>query len=212
MLPDDVMAALTDARITAAAPAGPLGAAPASEIDKAVAMIRSAAWPVLLVGARGADVDACQAVRALLETTRCRSWRPSRPPVASRKLESCYVGRVGLFKNQPGDVVIAQADVLVTIGYDPVEYDPRLWNADPARTVIHIDSLPAQTNHYQRPWNCAATSPPPSRRWPGSSRILSSPRSSPRRSGPSGGRWPTSTRRRCAVSTVPPGSTPPGWP
>ena len=46
--------------------------------------------------------------------------------------------------------MVGQADVLVTIGYDPVEYDPRLWNADPARTVIHIDSLPAQIdNHYQ---------------------------------------------------------------
>ncbi|HEX3957677.1 MAG TPA: acetolactate synthase AlsS [Trebonia sp.] len=151
VLADDVMAALTDARTTVARPAGPLGAAPASEVDKAVAMIRSADRPVLLVGARGADVDACQAVRALLETTSLPVVETFQAAgVASRELESCYVGRVGLFKNQPGDVVIAQADVLVTIGYDPVEYDPRLWNADPARTVIHIDSLPAQIdNHYQ---------------------------------------------------------------
>jgi acetolactate synthase I/II/III large subunit len=70
--------------------------------------------------------------------------------VASRELESCYVGRVGPFKNQPGDMVLARADVLVTIGYDPVEYDPRRWNADPARTAIHIDSPPAVIdNNYQ---------------------------------------------------------------
>jgi thiamine pyrophosphate-dependent acetolactate synthase large subunit-like protein len=52
VLADDVMAAPTDARITAAAPAGPLGPAPAGEVGKAAAMIRSAARPVLLVGLR----------------------------------------------------------------------------------------------------------------------------------------------------------------
>jgi acetolactate synthase I/II/III large subunit len=151
VLADDVMAALTDARIIAATPAGPLGAAPASEIDKAVAMIRSAARPVLLVGVRGADVDACDAVRALLESTSLPVVETFQAAgVVSRELESCYVGRVGLFKNQPGDIVVAQADVLITVGYDPVEYDPRMWNADAARTVIHIDSLPARIdNHYQ---------------------------------------------------------------
>jgi acetolactate synthase I/II/III large subunit len=151
VLADDVMAAPTAARISSAAPAGALGPAPASEIGKAAAMISSAARPVLLVGVRGADMDACQAVRDLLAATGLPVVETFQGAgVVSRELESCYVGRVGLFKNQPGDVVVGHADVLVTIGYDPVEYDPRLWNADPARPVLHIDSLPAQVdNHYQ---------------------------------------------------------------
>ncbi len=70
--------------------------------------------------------------------------------VVSRELEDHFVGRVGLFRNQPGDILISHADVLVTVGFDPVEYDPRLWNADPARTLIHIDEIPADIdNHYQ---------------------------------------------------------------
>jgi acetolactate synthase-1/2/3 large subunit len=70
--------------------------------------------------------------------------------VVSRELEDHFVGRVGLFRNQPGDILIAHADVLVTVGFDPVEYDPHLWNSDPARTVIHIDEVPADIdNHYQ---------------------------------------------------------------
>jgi acetolactate synthase-1/2/3 large subunit len=65
-------------------------------------------------------------------------------------LEDHFVGRIGLFRNQPGDVLISHADVLVTAGFDPVEYDPRLWNSDPLRTVVHIDELPADIdNHYQ---------------------------------------------------------------
>ncbi len=151
VLADDVMAAPTDASIASAATPTPLGPAPASEIDKAAAVIRSAARPVLMVGLRGADVEACQAVRALLRATALPIVETFQAAgVVSRELESCYAGRVGLFKNQPGDMVLAHADVLVTIGYDPVEYDPRRWNADPARTVIHIDSLPAMIdNNYQ---------------------------------------------------------------
>ena len=70
--------------------------------------------------------------------------------MVSRELEDHFVGRVGLFRNQPGDIVIGHADVLVTVGFDPVEYDPRLWNPDPARTLIHLDEMPADIdNHYQ---------------------------------------------------------------
>jgi acetolactate synthase-1/2/3 large subunit len=70
--------------------------------------------------------------------------------VVSRELEDRFVGRVGLFRNQPGDIVIDHADVLVTVGFDPVEYDPGLWNSDPRRTLIHIDEMPADIdNHYQ---------------------------------------------------------------
>jgi len=151
VLANDVMAAPTVASIAGPSPVGTLGPAPASEIERAAELVRSANRPVLLVGLRGADVAACDAVRRLLAATGLPVVETFQAAgVVSRELESHYVGRVGLFKNQPGDAVVAQADVLVTIGYDPVEYDPRLWNTDPSRTVIHIDSIPAQLdNHYQ---------------------------------------------------------------
>jgi len=61
------------------------------------------------------------------------------------------LGRVGLFRNQPGDVIVAQADVLIAIGYDAVEYDPVLWNSDVRRTVVHVDSLPADIDSNYQP-------------------------------------------------------------
>jgi acetolactate synthase-1/2/3 large subunit len=33
-----------------------------------------------------------------------------------------------LFHTQPGDKLLDAADLVITIGYDPVEYDPSLWN------------------------------------------------------------------------------------
>jgi acetolactate synthase-1/2/3 large subunit len=65
-------------------------------------------------------------------------------------LEDHFLGRVGLFRNQPGDIIVAHADVLIAIGYDAVEYDPVQWNSDVERTVVHVDSIPAEIdNNYQ---------------------------------------------------------------
>jgi acetolactate synthase-1/2/3 large subunit len=151
ILPADVMGAPTTAAITQPLPVPDLGPAPTAAIERAVDLIRSARRPALLIGVRGADLPVCTAVRALLAETDLPVVETFQAAgVVSRKLEEHYLGRVGLFRNQPGDVVIAQADVVITLGYDPVEYDPGLWNTDPDRTIVHIDSLPAEIdNHYQ---------------------------------------------------------------
>src|SRR5439155_15490422 len=45
---------------------------------------------------------------------------------------------------------LADADVVIAVGYDLVEFAPRLWNGGRDKTVIHIDTLPAEVDeHYQ---------------------------------------------------------------
>ena len=151
VLPSDVLSAPTAAAITTRHPVPALAGAPITGIRAAADLIKAAKRPVLLVGVRGAAPDSCAAVRALVSATELPVVETFQGAgVISRDLESHYLGRVGLFRNQPGDVLVAQADVLITIGYDAVEYDPGLWNDDPTRTVVHIDSLPAGIdNHYQ---------------------------------------------------------------
>ena len=151
ILPQDVLAAPTCAGLRRVLPAPALGSAPADAIGKAANLIRQAQRPALLVGSRGADPHSCTALRALVAATGLPVVETFQAAgVVSRALEDHYLGRVGLFRNQPGDVVVANADVLVTVGYDPVEYDPVLWNADIERTVVHIDTIPADIdNHYQ---------------------------------------------------------------
>jgi acetolactate synthase-1/2/3 large subunit len=114
-------------------------------------LIRAAQRPVLFVGVRVGEPEPCAALRELLAVTDLPVVETFQAAgVVSRELEDHFVGRVGLFRNQPGDIVIGHADVLVTVGFDPVEYDPRLWNSDPARTLVHIDEVPADIdNHYQ---------------------------------------------------------------
>lgn len=151
VIPADVSAAATSAAIVEPSPVPPMGPAPADRIARSAKMIRSAQRPVLFVGMRVGDPEPCEALRELLAVTDLPVVETFQAAgVVSRELEDHFVGRVGLFRNQPGDILISRADVLVTVGFDPVEYDPRLWNSNPARTLIHIDEIPADLdNHYQ---------------------------------------------------------------
>jgi acetolactate synthase-1/2/3 large subunit len=151
VLPADVLAAPTAAAITTRHPIPVVAGAPTAAVRAAADIIAAAKRPVLLVGLRGGAPDSCKAVRDLVSATELPVVETFQGAgVVSRDLEIQYLGRVGLFRNQPGDILVSHADVLITVGYDAVEYDPVLWNDDPARTVIHIDSLPADIDtHYQ---------------------------------------------------------------
>jgi acetolactate synthase-1/2/3 large subunit len=151
VLPVDVLAAPTTAGITTRMPIPPLASAPTAVIAKASELIRAARRPALLVGIRGADQDSTRALRALVAATGLPVVETFQAAgVISRALEGNFLGRVGLFRNQPGDVILAHSDVLITVGYDAVEYDPVLWNNNVERSIVHVDSVPADIdNHYQ---------------------------------------------------------------
>lgn len=151
VLPADVMAELTEASIPRAFAEPTLGAAPPDLVRRVVRAVLDAERPVLLVGLRGVDDRSVRAVRALLAQTGLPIVETFQAAgVVSRELDHHYMGRVGLFRNQPADVLVAHADLLVTIGYDPVEYDPVMWNTDVDRDVVHIDTVPATIdNNYQ---------------------------------------------------------------
>jgi hypothetical protein len=46
---------------------------------------------------------------------------------------------VGLFRNQPGDALLAESDLVVTVVFDPVEYDPEVWNEEHTKRIFSID-------------------------------------------------------------------------
>lgn len=56
-----------------------------------------------------------------------------------------------MVKNQPGNVLLNKADLIISVGYDSVEYDPRLWNFNGQHDIIHIDSLQADIDTHYRP-------------------------------------------------------------
>lgn len=51
-----------------------------------------------------------------------------------------YVGRVGLFNNLPGDELVFNSDLVITLGLNLVEYWASVWNTDNKR-IIDIDTV-----------------------------------------------------------------------
>ena len=44
-----------------------------------------------------------------------------------------------------------RADLVVSVGYDLVEYGPMRWNPDGNKRIIHIDTAPAEVDHAYQP-------------------------------------------------------------
>lgn len=44
-----------------------------------------------------------------------------------------------------------RADLVVSVGYDPVEYGPGRWNPGGAKRIVHIDTTPAEVDAAYRP-------------------------------------------------------------
>lgn len=148
---DVAKAAVSAAPIPAVDPVGP-GAAPPDRLERAAALLNAARAPVVLLGVSAGAPAAAAALR--------RFVRRHPLPVAmtfeaagalSRDLLDRFVGRVGYVRNQPGDLVLQRADLVLTVGYDTVEYDPTAWNVSAAATIIHLDALPATVDRAYRP-------------------------------------------------------------
>lgn len=107
---------------------------------------------MILAGTRAACNAGVAALRGLLHRTDLPVVETFQAAGAvSRELGHHFLGRVGLFRNQPGDVLLHQADVVLAIGYDAVEYDPRLWNTDDSRTIVAIDEAEVDVDDRYRP-------------------------------------------------------------
>ncbi len=58
---------------------------------------------------------------------------------------------VGLGTKDRMNFAIDEADVVLALGFDMVEYHPRLWNPSKTKTIIHADFLPAEIDEYYHP-------------------------------------------------------------
>ncbi|HSP75138.1 MAG TPA: acetolactate synthase AlsS, partial [Cryobacterium sp.] len=129
-----------------------LGAAPSASVRHAAALLKDAQFPVILAGARSGSDQAVAALHRLLGVAGLPVVETFQAAgVISHELEEHYLGRVGLFRNQPGDILLHKADVILTVGYDFVEYEPSKWNKDHLRVIIHLDELSADLDDYYRP-------------------------------------------------------------
>ncbi|MCT4411054.1 acetolactate synthase AlsS [Leuconostoc falkenbergense] len=148
-LPQDVDDAPVSISALPQVPEAQQGAAAIADLDWLAEQIKQAKLPVLLVGARGSDDATVTALNHLLEQTTLPVVETFQGAgVISRDLEpETFFGRIGLFRNQTGDKLLQQADLVVTLGYDAIEYEPRNWNKENNLNIVALDTTHVQIDN-----------------------------------------------------------------
>lgn len=118
------------------------------QIERASELISKANNPIILAGNGVVRSKASKALAdfalnlgiPVANTFMAKGVIPFRHPMA--------LGSVGLQSNDYVSSGFANADVIICIGYDMVEYHPYLWHPSRDRTIIHIDTTHAEVDAY----------------------------------------------------------------
>lgn len=127
----------------------PAGAGSEAAISEAARILNASKRPVAILGMQSSSPGVASALVAFLKASGIPYVSTFQGAGAWVQAQggSIYAGRIGLFRNQPADEVLNQADAILTIGYDPIEYDPSIWNAKNKRPVLCVDAIPADQDN-----------------------------------------------------------------
>src|SRR5580658_5216314 len=151
-LPKDIMEEKAECEALDVLASAKFGPGSRESLDEAARLINGAQRPVVLLGLSASRPESADAVRSLLRKTHLPVVGTFQAAgTVSSDLFDRFAGRVGQLANSPGDELLAAADVIVTVGYDPVEYDPSIWNHPRAAKIIHLDSTRADVDNFYSP-------------------------------------------------------------
>jgi acetolactate synthase I/II/III large subunit len=151
-LPKDIMAGPANHGVLSAPAFSGLGPADGRAIAEAIRLIDAAENPVVLVGLLASKPSNSDAVQDFIG----RNHLPvvgtfQAAGAVGAHLFDNFGGRVGQLANQAADRLLDSADLVISIGYDPIEYPPSEWNRGNPRKLVHIDVLPADLDNSYRP-------------------------------------------------------------
>jgi acetolactate synthase I/II/III large subunit len=151
-LPVDVMTAACPHSPLSLPPFSGLGPADGAALKEAARLISAASNPVVLLGMLASKQSNAQALQHFLGKCNLPVVGTFQAAGAvGAMLFDNFGGRVGQIANQPADQLLESADLVITVGYDPVEYWPVLWNHKSHRQLVHIDVLPADLDNWYMP-------------------------------------------------------------
>jgi len=114
--------------------------------SRAAALLAKAARPLVLVGARTVNPPATAAVRSMLTATGLPVVETLRAAgVAPREVRGQYLGRLGA--HDSASTALAEADVVLSIGFDTVGFDPATFQT--SARIIHLDDAPLRVSGYR---------------------------------------------------------------
>jgi acetolactate synthase-1/2/3 large subunit len=120
-------------------------------VDAAFEILRNAKRPIILAGNGCIRRRASKQLRDLCEKT-------GMGVISTFMAKGCVdmdadycLYTIGLQSKDLVACAIDAADVVLTLGYDMVEYHPELWNAKGDKHIIHADFLPAEIDQAYHP-------------------------------------------------------------
>lgn len=120
-------------------------------MERAFDMLKAAKQPIIIAGNGCIRRRASKQLRTFCEKTGIGvvSTFMAKGCVDMDKDYCLYT--VGLGSRDRVSQAIDEADLVITLGFDMVEYHPQLWNADKDQNILHADFLPAEIDEHYHP-------------------------------------------------------------
>lgn len=113
-------------------------------VDQAMALIHEAKRPIILAGNGAIRKRSSTQLKAFVEATGIGVVSTFMGKgCVPRDSENCLY-TIGLQAKDYPSCAVDAADLVIAVGYDLVEYNPRLWNPKGNKRIIHVDFLPAE--------------------------------------------------------------------
>ncbi len=120
-------------------------------VNQAFELIRNANRPIILAGNGCIRRRASKQLRLFCEKTGIGAISTFMAKgCVDLDAEYCLY-TIGLGAKDLVACALDASDLIITLGYDMVEYHPHLWNPDQDKTILHIDFLPAEIDDHYRP-------------------------------------------------------------
>ncbi len=120
-------------------------------VDRAFEQLASAKRPVILAGNGCIRRRASKQLRRFCEKTGIGVINTFMAKGCVDMDADYCLYTIGLGSKDLVTLAIDDADLVITLGFDMVEYRPRLWNPAGDRCIVHADFLPAEIDAHYHP-------------------------------------------------------------
>jgi acetolactate synthase-1/2/3 large subunit len=122
-----------------------------ASVERAAELVTAAEAPLVLAGNGAVRTPAARRLRELVEQV-------DMPVVATYMGKGAISDRLDASlmtldsgPDREAATAITQADLVLAVGYDIAEHDPKSWNPDLDKPVVHIDYEPAEVYEHYNP-------------------------------------------------------------
>lgn len=112
-------------------------------VERLRARIDEARHPVVLAGIRATDPEVSSALRTLSSATGLSVLTTQMGKGAVAETDVRSLRCLGIHRRDHAHLALDEADLVIAVGYQPVEHPPLAWQQERNLPVVHVDSAPS---------------------------------------------------------------------